>query len=94
MTRIPAIAFAAAAALCAGMAAPALAQDQASTPTTGSHIDPSARPQMLSTITVGGATDAAKAVPIDANEARIDRPQIGEVDAGAWLPTEQNTPNQ
>ena len=92
MTRIPAIAFAAAAALCAGMAAPALALDQASTPTTGSHIDPAARPQMLPPVEVGGATEAAKSLPLDANEARIDHPRIGEVDAAEWLP--QDKPNQ
>ena len=80
-------AFAAAAALSASMAAfPAFAQDQAVAPTTGSHIDPNARPQMLAPIQVGGAIEAAKAVPLDASEARVARPQIEEVDAAEWLP--------
>ena len=75
-----------AAALSVGMLAlPAMAQDQVA-PTTGSHIDPSARPVMLPTIQAGGAIEAAKAVPLDANEARVERPQISEVDAGEWLP--------
>jgi len=85
-TRLSKIAFAAAAALGASMAAfPAFAQDQAA-PTTGSHIDPNARPVMLPTIDAGGAIEAAKAVPIDASEARVQRPQIDEVDAAEWLP--------
>jgi spermidine/putrescine-binding protein len=81
-------AFAAAAALAASMAAfPAFAQDQTVVaPTTGSHIDPNARPQMLAPIQVGGAIEVAKAVPLDASEARVARPQIEEVDAAEWLP--------
>jgi len=85
--------FAATAALSFGLAAlPALAQEEA-VPTTGSHIDPNARPVMLPTINAGGAIEAAKAVPIEANEARVNRPQIGEVDAAEWLPAE-TTPNK
>jgi len=88
MTRFPRISvFAAAAALAVGMLAlPAIAQDQIA-PTTGSHIDPNARPVMLPTIEAGGAIEAAKAVPVEASEARVQRPQIGEVDAAEWLPT-------
>ena len=81
-------AFAAAAALASMSALPAFAQDQAVVaPTTGSHIDPNARPVMLPTVDAGGAIEAAKAVPLDASEARVDRPQIEEVDAAEWLPT-------
>jgi len=81
--------FAAAAALGAAMAAlPAVAQDAGATPaTTGSHIDPSARAQLFDIIRVGGATEAAKAVPLDASEAQLaQHPQIGEIDAADWLP--------
>ena len=83
-------AFAVAAAPAASLAAfPAFAQEQAA-PTTGSHIDPNARPVMLPTIQAGGAIEAAKAVPVEASEARVQRPQITEVDAGEWLPADQN----
>ena len=56
--------------------------------TTGSHIDPNARAQMLETIVVpGGAIDAARNAPIDASEAQAAaRPQIEEIDAAQWLP--------
>ena len=55
--------------------------------TTGSHIDPNARAQMLEPIYVGGATEAARAAPLDASEAQAPaRPQIGEIDAAQWLP--------
>jgi hypothetical protein len=79
--------FAAAAALGAVIAAlPAVAQDAVPS-TTGSHIDPSARAQLFDIIRVGGATEAAKAVPLDASEAQVaQRPQIGEIDAADWLP--------
>lgn len=79
--------FAAAAALGAVMAAlPAIAQDVVPA-TTGSHIDPGARAQLFDTIKVGGAIEAAKAVPLDASEAKLaQRPQIGEIDADDWLP--------
>ena len=84
--------FAAAAALGAAVTAlPAVAQDV--TPaTTGSHIDPAARAQLFDTIKVGGAVEAAKAVPLDASEAKLAaRPQIGEIDAADWLPTETHS---
>ena len=87
-------AFAAAAALATSMVAfPAFAQDQTVVaPTTGSHIDPNARPVMLPTIDAGGAIEAARVVPLDANEARAtDRPQIEEVDAAEWLPAAPDT---
>lgn len=70
-------------------ALPAVAQDQATerVPTTGSHIDPKARVQMMEPIMVGGATEAGRAVPLDASEKQAkDRPAIGEVDAAQWLP--------
>ena len=96
MTRVLTITrmFAAVAAVGLGLAAlPAVAND--ATPTTGSHIDPNARPQMLETIIVpGGAIEAARAVPLDASEARAaQRPQIGEVDAAEWLPTAEINPS-
>ncbi len=71
------------------MALPAAAQDAMVRPTTGSHIDPNARAQMLETIVVpGGAIDAARAVPMDVSEAHVPaRPQIDEIDAAQWLPT-------
>jgi len=80
--------FAAAAALGALVTLPALAQDV--TPaTTGSHIDPAARVQLFDTVKVGGAVEAAKAMPLDAGEAQLAaRPQIGEIDAADWLPAE------
>ena len=77
-------------------AIPALAQDQdktAATPTTGSHIDPKARAQMMDPIIVGGATEAGRAVPLDASEKQAaERPAIGEVDAAQWL-ADDSTPN-
>ena len=83
--------FAAAAALGAVVSLPAVAQDV--TPaTTGSHIDPAARVQLFDTVKVGGAVDAAKAVPLDASEAQLAaRPQIGEIDATDWLPAETHS---
>lgn len=87
MTRISKIAFAAAALVASVAAFPAAAQDEtARAPATGSRIDPNAKPVMLPTVLAGGAIEAAKTVPLDASEARVDRPQIGEVDAGEWLP--------
>ena len=88
-------AFAAAVALSSGLATFSVTAQDAGvvTPTTGSHIDPNARPVMLPTIQAGGAIEAAKAVPIEASEARIDRPQIGEVDADEWLATDTD-PNK
>jgi len=90
MTRISKITLVAAALVVSMAALPAFAQDQAVTaPTTGSHIDPNARPVMLPAVEAGGAIEAAKAVPIDASEAHAAaRPQIEEVDASAWLPSE------
>jgi hypothetical protein len=99
MTRVHTITriLATAAALGMGMAAlSAAAQDTVVRPTTGSHIDPNARAQMLETIVVpGGAIDAARAVPIDAREAQaLARPQIDEIDAAQWLPTSPAETNQ
>ena len=82
--------FAAAAVL--GLAAvPAAAQDKAErAPTTGSHIDPNARPVMLDPVYVGGATEAGRAVPLDASEKQAaERPAIAEVDAAQWLPADE-----
>jgi hypothetical protein len=78
------------------MALPAVAQDTIVRSTTGSHIDPNARAQLLDTIVVpGGAVDAARAVPIDASEAHAPaRPQIDEIDAAQWLPTAQTETSQ
>lgn len=84
--------FAAAAALGAVVTAlPAVAQDV--TPaSTGSHIDPAARIQLFDTVKVGGAVEAAKAMPLDAGEAQLAaRPQIGEIDAADWLPDETHS---
>ena len=99
MTRVLTITrvLATAAALGLGMAAlPAVAQDAIVRSTTGSHIDPNARAQLLETIVVpGGAIDAARAVPIDASEAQAPaRPQIDEIDAAQWLPTSPAETNQ
>ena len=73
-------------------ALPAVAQDVVRS-TTGSHIDPNARAQMLDTIVVpGGATEAARSVPLDASEAQVAaRPQIEEIDAAQWLPSPTET---
>jgi hypothetical protein len=92
MTRVHTITriLATAAALGLGMMAlSAAAQDTVVRSTTGSHIDPNARAQMLDPIVVGGgAIDAARAAPVDAIEARAPaRPQIEEIDAAQWLPT-------
>ena len=91
MTRVHTITriLATAAALGLGMAAlTASAQDTVVRSTTGSHIDPNARAQMLETIVgPGGAIDAARAVPVDSSEGRAPaRPQIEEIDAAQWLP--------
>jgi hypothetical protein len=74
----------------------AFAQDQIErAPTTGSHIDPKARPTVLETIVVpGGATEAGRAVPLDASEkTAAERPAIAEVDASQWLPDEAKPRN-
>ena len=87
MTRISKITFAAAALVASVAAFPAAAQDETSrAPSTGSRIDPNAKPVMLPVVQAGGAIEAAKTVPLDASEPRVDRPQIGEVDAAEWLP--------
>lgn len=87
MTRISKITFAAAALVVSMAAFAAAPQDEtAPAPSTGSRIDPNAKPVMLPVVQAGGAIAAAKAVPLDASEARVDRPQIGEVDVAEWLP--------
>jgi hypothetical protein len=92
MTRISKITFVAAALVASMATFPAAAQDETTRApaVTGSRIDPNAKPVMLPTILAGGAIEAARAVPLDANEARVDRPQIGEVDAAEWLPAAPN----
>ena len=87
MTRISKITFVAAALVASMATFPAAAQDETTrAPSTGSRIDPNAKPVMLPAVQAGGAIEAARAVALDASEARVDRPQIREVDAAEWLP--------
>ena len=89
--------FTALALIGAGLTAlPAAAQDQTErAPPTGSHIAPKARVQMMEPIVVGGATEAGRAVPLDASEKQAkERPAIGEVDAAQWLPDADTASNK